>query len=50
MTSYVGCKQHKQQKDLLKAIMAWRQLPRTEDAPIVASADFTPDGIATTFH
>ncbi|KAI0650056.1 hypothetical protein C8Q79DRAFT_1006363 [Trametes meyenii] len=44
------CKDHQRTKDYLKALMNGRSRPRPEGGPIVASADFTPAGIATTFH
>ena len=45
-----GCKEHRQQKDFLKALMAGRSTPKGDDAPIVASTDFTSNGFSTTFH
>ncbi|PIL36807.1 hypothetical protein GSI_00497 [Ganoderma sinense ZZ0214-1] len=46
------CKEHQHHKDFLKALMNGRKPPRPDDAdaPIVASSDFTTDGIATAFH
>ncbi|TBU48461.1 hypothetical protein BD309DRAFT_292618 [Dichomitus squalens] len=46
------CKEHQQHKDFMKALLSGRRPPRPvdPDAPMVASADFSSDGIATTFH
>ncbi len=48
----LGCKEHQKQKEFMRAMMAGRSMPRSGsgDGPIVASTDFTPNGIATTFH
>ncbi|TFK93914.1 hypothetical protein K466DRAFT_580545 [Polyporus arcularius HHB13444] len=47
-----SCKEHQKQKEFMRAMMAGRSMPRSGsgDGPIVASTDFTPNGIATTFH
>ncbi|KAI0676908.1 hypothetical protein C8Q78DRAFT_1086899 [Trametes maxima] len=44
------CKDRQRTKDYLKALTNGRSGTRPEGGPIVASADFTPAGIATTFH